>query len=54
MEEEQQFLLVPPVAPAQDWQYWKFAHWMAGEHAFAGLADYFGWVEQKLSAATDG
>lgn len=39
--EEQQFLLLPPKSEKENWRYWKFANWLAGEHEFEGLKVYF-------------
>lgn len=39
--EEQYFLLLPPEKPNSKWRYWKFAHWIPGEQAYASLKVYF-------------
>lgn len=39
-EEEQLFLLIPPIAN-ENWQYWKFAHWIPGEEVYPDLKSYF-------------
>jgi len=39
-DEEQYFLLIPPMNENEKWKYWKFANWMAGEQEFANLETY--------------
>ncbi|MCB0635246.1 MAG: hypothetical protein KDC54_01435, partial [Lewinella sp.] len=51
--EEQQFLLIAPKSPDESWQYWKFANWIPGEHAYAGLAPYFEHVITSLESLID-
>ena len=41
LNEEQYFLLIPPVLVSDNWKYWKFANWIPGEHAFENLYKYF-------------
>ncbi|WP_431293161.1 SMI1/KNR4 family protein [Pedobacter sp. P26] len=41
LTEEQYFLLIPPVIENADWEYWKFASWIPGEHPYQGLENYF-------------
>jgi cell wall assembly regulator SMI1 len=40
-DEEQYFLLIPPVIENADWEYWKFASWIPGEDPYEGLENYF-------------
>lgn len=40
-DDEQQFLLIPPTDGYDQWQYWKFAHWIPGEEPYDGLVEYF-------------
>lgn len=39
-EEEQQFLLIPPLNEKEKWKYWKFASWIPGENEYDSLKDY--------------
>ncbi|HWW43134.1 SMI1/KNR4 family protein [Pedobacter sp.] len=41
IDEEQYFLLIPPKSPEEDWKYWMFASWLAGEYPYKNLIDYF-------------
>ncbi|RZL35813.1 MAG: SMI1/KNR4 family protein [Pedobacter sp.] len=41
LNEEQYFLLIPPVIENGDWKYWKFASWIPGEDDYEGLENYF-------------
>lgn len=47
-DEEQQFLLIPPSAKNDTWQYWKFAAWIPGEEAYEGLEKYLEYVLEFL------
>lgn len=38
---EQYFLIIPPESADEDWQYWKFAHWIPGEEPYENLVTYF-------------
>ncbi|KQR69649.1 SMI1/KNR4 family protein [Pedobacter sp. Leaf176] len=39
--EEQYFLLVPPLLDGGKWEYWKFASWIPGEDPYEGMENYF-------------
>ena len=39
--EEQYFLLVPPLLESGEWEYWKFASWIPGEDPYEGMENYF-------------
>lgn len=41
INEEQYFLLIPPINSEDDWEYWKFANWIPGEEEYKNLKDYF-------------
>lgn len=41
IEEEQQFLLLPPKSENGKWKYWKFANWYPGEEPFDNMKEYF-------------
>ncbi|WP_406824927.1 SMI1/KNR4 family protein [Pedobacter sp. KACC 23697] len=41
VEEEQYFLLIPPLSENADWEYWKFASWIPGADPYEGLENYF-------------
>jgi hypothetical protein len=41
INEEQYFLLVPPLYGYEDWEYWKFASWIPGADPYEGLENYF-------------
>ncbi len=41
LNEEQQFLLIPPNRKSGKWAYWKFASWIPGEEVYPSLMDYF-------------
>jgi cell wall assembly regulator SMI1 len=41
LNEEQQFLLIPPNKTKDKWGYWKFASWIPGEEKYPSLKDYF-------------
>lgn len=43
-DEEQYFLLIPPLAENDNWRYWTFASWKPGEYEFADLNTYFQYV----------
>ena len=49
LEEEQQFLLIPPSDGQQEWKYWKFAMWIPGEEEFKDLKAYFEKVIEFLN-----
>lgn len=46
--EEQQFLLIPPMTENETWKYWKFAHWIPGEEEYSDLQKYFKGVIEFL------
>lgn len=48
MEEEQQFLLIPPDSENKEWRYWKFANWIPGQEEYKNLRDYFNQVFEFL------
>lgn len=39
--EEQQFLLIPPLTNKDEWKYWAFANWIPGEESYRDLKAYF-------------
>lgn len=41
INEEQYFLLVPPLLENENWEYWKFASWIPGEDPYEGMENYF-------------
>jgi cell wall assembly regulator SMI1 len=41
LNEEQQFLLIPPNKTRKKWGYWKFANWIPGEEEYSSLKAYF-------------
>lgn len=41
LNDEQYFLLIPPIASDEKWLYWKFASWLAGEYSYENLEAYF-------------
>lgn len=41
IEEEQYFLIIPPMSINDHWKYWEFASWIPGEIPFEDLLDYF-------------
>ncbi|MBC6111815.1 SMI1/KNR4 family protein [Pedobacter fastidiosus] len=41
INEEQYFLLVPPLLENGGWEYWKFASWIPGEDPYEGMENYF-------------
>lgn len=52
-DEEQYFLLIPPVDAEENWRYWKFADWIPGEEVFEGLAPYFQYIESFMNESLD-
>lgn len=49
LEEEQQFLLIPPSDGKNEWKYWKFAMWIPGEEEYKNLKSYFERVIEFLN-----
>lgn len=43
-DEEQYFLLIPPLNKTDKWRYWTFASWKPGEHEHFDLTTYFQYV----------
>jgi hypothetical protein len=41
LNEEQYFLLIPPMPKVNRWRFWHFAAWTPGEWEFEGIEDYF-------------
>ncbi|WP_298903816.1 SMI1/KNR4 family protein [uncultured Psychroserpens sp.] len=41
INQEQQFLLIPPNSTNEKWKYWKFANWHPGEEEHKNLESYF-------------
>ncbi|PWS28050.1 SMI1/KNR4 family protein [Pedobacter yonginense] len=41
INQEQYFLLVPPLLEHEKWEYWKFASWIPGEDPYEGMENYF-------------
>jgi len=50
LNEEQQFLLVPPGGTDKDWKYWFFGAWVPGEEAYPSLRFY---LEHELQFMMD-
>ena len=48
-DEEQHFLLIPPIDKNAPWEYWKFANWIPGEEEYINLKEYFKEVIEFLS-----
>lgn len=42
--DEQCFLLIPPINGSHAWKYWKFASWIPGQQAYDSLTEYFEYV----------
>lgn len=40
LNDEQQFLIIPPAVKGEHWKYWKFAMWIPGEEEYESLNDY--------------
>ena len=40
VNEEQQFLIIPPEDKNANWKYWKFANWIPGEEEYEDLKEY--------------
>jgi len=40
IEDEQQFLIIPPHTRNENWKYWKFANWIPGEEQYDDLKQY--------------
>jgi len=53
INEEQYFLLIPPVSSSGNWDYWKFANWIPGEESFENLYSYFSTVLEFLNTIDD-
>jgi len=49
INEEQYFLLIPPLSSSAEWDYWKFANWIPGEQSFENLYSYFSTVLEFLN-----
>ena len=41
LEDEQQFLIIPPYTRNEKWKYWKFANWIPGKEEYDDLSNYF-------------
>ncbi|MCZ4223792.1 SMI1/KNR4 family protein [Pedobacter rhodius] len=41
INQEQYFLLIPPLLENGQWEYWKFASWIPGEDPYEGMEHYF-------------
>ena len=41
IDDEQYFLLIQPNDKHKEWRYWKFAHWIPGEHEFPDFKSYW-------------
>jgi hypothetical protein len=50
LNEEQQFLLIPPGGADKEWKYWFFASWLPGERAYPSLRFY---LEYELQFMMD-
>ncbi len=49
INEEQQFLLIPPIEKNEKWKYWKFASWISGEEVYENLTEYINGVIEFLN-----
>ncbi|RKD92868.1 SMI1/KNR4 family protein [Mangrovibacterium diazotrophicum] len=49
LEDEQQFLIVPPTNGQNKWKYWKFAMWIPGEEEYQDLKSYLEGVIEFLN-----
>jgi len=49
INEEQQFLLIPPNEKSKTWKYWKFANWIPGEEEYENLTEYINGVIEFLN-----
>ncbi|MGD1846026.1 MAG: SMI1/KNR4 family protein [Salibacteraceae bacterium] len=49
LEEEQQFLIIPPEHTRDPWKYWKFAMWIPGEEPYNNLKEYFSAVIEVIN-----
>jgi hypothetical protein len=50
LDEEQQFLLVPPGGVDKEWKYWFFGSWVPGEEPYLSLRFY---LESELQFMMD-
>ena len=48
LNDEQQFLLIPPSRESGKWKYWKFAMWIPGEEDYNNLNEYFNSIIEFL------
>tara|TARA_B100000745_G_C20007454_1_gene342145 strand:+ start:18 stop:542 length:525 start_codon:yes stop_codon:yes gene_type:complete len=49
LEDEQQFLIIPPTNGRNKWKYWKFAMWIPGEEEYQDLKNYLEGVIEFLT-----
>lgn len=49
LEDEQQFLIIPPTNGQNKWKYWKFAMWIPGEEEYQDLKSYLDSVIEFLT-----
>ncbi|MBE7652120.1 SMI1/KNR4 family protein [Tenacibaculum finnmarkense] len=49
INDEQQFLLIPPIEKEGNWKYWKFANWIPGEEVYENLTEYIKGVIEFLN-----
>lgn len=49
LEDEQQFLIIPPSIGQSKWKYWKFAMWIPGEEEYNDLKSYLSGVIDLLT-----
>lgn len=49
LEDEQQFLIIPPTNGQDKWKYWKFAMWIPGEEEYQNLKSYLEGVIEFLT-----
>jgi len=49
INEEQQFLLIPPIEKEENWKYWKFANWIPGEEVYENITEYINSVIEFLT-----
>lgn len=49
LEDEQQFLIIPPTNGQNKWKYWKFAMWIPGEEEYEDLKSYLEGVIEFLT-----
>ncbi|TWR30491.1 SMI1/KNR4 family protein [Mucilaginibacter pallidiroseus] len=48
IDDEQYYLLVPPIDKTGEWKYFKFANWIPGVYSYNNLESYFTSVKELL------